>query len=70
MSEHEKDLDYFIEKFNILADGAHSYGLSVVILMENADPIAKQSSVTSINRCTYVTEVGLLKVALRKLLGG
>jgi hypothetical protein len=64
MDDQERDLDFFLNKFNALADEARDHGLSVVVLIENADPISRQSSVSKIVRGTVVTSVGLLQLAL------
>lgn len=64
MDAGEKDLDYFIVKFNELADDARDHGMSVAILIENADPISRQSSVSKIFRGTVITSIGLLQSAL------
>ena len=64
MAQGEKDLDYFLAKFNELADDARDHGLSVVIVIENADPISRQSSVSKVFRGTVVTLIGLLQIAL------
>jgi len=64
MDGQEKDLDFFLAKFNALADDAREHGLSVVVLIENTDPISRQSSVSKIMRGTVVTSVGLLQLAL------
>lgn len=64
MDDHEKDLDYFLAKFNELADDAQSHGLSVVTLIENSDPISRQSSVWPIYRGTVVNSIGLLQFGL------
>jgi hypothetical protein len=64
MSSDEKDLDYFLQQFNALADDAQSHGLSLAIVIENSDPIARQSSVSKIFRGSVVTSIGLLQLAL------
>ncbi len=64
MDDQEKDLDFFIAKFNELADDAREHGLSLVVLIENTDPISRQSSVSKIYRGTVVTSVGLLQIGL------
>ena len=64
MEDGEKDLDYFIAKFTEIADQARDHGLSVAILIENADPISRQSSVSKIFRGTVITSIGLLQSAL------
>lgn len=64
MDGQEKDLDFFLTKFNTLADEAREHGLSVVVLLENTDPISRQSSVSKVFRGTVVTSVGLLQIAL------
>ena len=64
MSDAEKDLDYFIAKFSADADEARDYGLHVVILIENVDPISRGSSVSKIFRGTVTTSIGLLQGAL------
>lgn len=64
MPDAEKDLDYFLARFHELADDAHIHGLSVVILLENADPISRQSSMPKVVRGTIATSVGLLQLAL------
>ena len=64
MEAGEKDLDYFISRFNEIADEAHGHGLSVAILIENADPISRVSSVSKIFRGTVITSIGLLQSAL------
>ena len=60
----EKDLEFFLAKFNELADDAREHGLSVVILIENADPLSKKSSISKVFRGTIATSVGLLQLAL------
>ncbi len=64
MPDAEKDLDYFIARFTELADDARDHGMSVVVLIENSDPISRQSSMTKVFRGTVVTSVGLLQCAL------
>ena len=64
MEAGEKDLDYFLARFNELADDARDHGMSVAILIENADPISRQSSVSKIYRGTVITSIGLLQSAL------
>ena len=64
MEAGEKDLDYFIARFNEIADDARDHGMSVAILIENADPISRQSSVSKIFRGTVITSIGLLQSAL------
>lgn len=64
MEADEKGLDYFITRFTEVADDARDHGMSVVILVENADPISRQSSVSKIFRGTVVTSIGLLVSAL------
>ena len=64
MEADEKDLNYFIARFNEIADDAREHGMSVAILIENADPISKVSSVSKIFRGTVVTSIGLLQYAL------
>ena len=60
----EKDFDFFIKMFKELADDAHEHGLSVAVLLENADPILKEAGYRSIFRGTAATSVGLLHIAL------
>ncbi len=60
----EKDLDYFLSKFGELADDAREHGLSVVVIVENSDPISRESSISKIYRGTIATSVGLLQLAL------
>lgn len=64
MPHDEKDLNYFLARFSDLADDAREHGLSLVILIENADPISRQSSMPKIVRGTVATTVGLLQLAL------
>ena len=64
MDDQEKDLDFFLVRFNALADEAREHGLSVVVLIENTDPISRQSSVSKIFRGTVITSIGLLQSAL------
>lgn len=60
----EKDLNHFLARFTELADDARDHGLSVVVLIENSDPISKQSSVSKVFRGTVATSVGLMQLAL------
>ena len=60
----EKDLDHFLARFNEVADDARDHGLSVVILIENSDPILRESSLSKVVRGTAATTVGLLQLAL------
>ena len=64
MEHQEKDLDFFLARFNALADEAREHGLSVVVLIENTDHISRQSSVSKIFRGTVITSIGLLQSAL------
>lgn len=64
MGTPEKDLDYFLTRFAELADDARDHGLSVVIVIENADPIKRESSYSKVVRGTTATAVGLLQMAL------
>jgi hypothetical protein len=64
MSADEKDLDYFLAKFTADADEARDHGLHVVILIENVDPISRESSVSKIFRGTVTNSIGLLQGAL------
>jgi hypothetical protein len=66
MEAGEKDWDYLIAKFNELADDARDHGMSVAILIENADPISRQSLVSKIVRGTVITSVGLLQSAFQQ----
>lgn len=59
-----RSLEDFIREFNRLADEAQENGLSVVVLLESADPIARQSTVSKVVRGTIVTTIGLLQLAL------
>ena len=43
MNPNEKNLDYFIAKLNEIADDAERHGLSLVFLVENADPSAERA---------------------------
>ena len=60
MDSHERDLDYFLARFNELADDAKNHGLSVAILIENADPISQTSGFFSICRGSHITLLGLV----------
>ena len=64
MEPEEKDLRYFHERFNALADEAQSYGLNVTIALESSDPIARESGIVTIYRGTRITSLGLLHHAL------
>ncbi len=64
MDAGEKDLDYFLARFNQIADEAQNHGLSVAILIENSDPISRVSSFTSIYPGTLITSIGLVQKAL------
>ena len=67
MDADEKNLDYFIARFTELADDAEHHGLSVVVLIENADPISKQSGIWTATRGTRATAIGLIWSALMNL---
>lgn len=64
MDTPEKNLDYFLKQFNELADDARDHGLSLVVVIENSDPIARQASVWKVVRGTMATTIGLLHYAL------
>jgi hypothetical protein len=64
MEERGLDLDYFIARFTQLADLASENGMSLAIIIESADPISRQSTVSKIFRGTVVTSIGLLQIAL------
>ncbi len=64
MESNEKDLDYFIDRFNELATDAKEHGLGVVVLLESADPIAGQAGYSRIFRGTQATIFGMLHMAL------
>ena len=48
-------------KFDELADDAKEHGLSLVILVENADPISQESGFWTTHRGTQITAVGLVR---------
>ena len=64
MESNEKDLGYFIDRFEELATDAKQHGLGVVVLLESADPIAGDVGYSRIYRGTMATVFGLLHMAL------
>ena len=67
METPSPDFNYFLAKCNELANEADSYGYPVLILIDNQDPIARQSGMASVSRGPITTLLGMLHLAILQI---
>ena len=60
----EKDVHYYHERFQELADEAAHYGIASVVALAAGDPIAQREEVIWLTRGSRLLAIGLLNHAL------